>query len=366
MTRVMTGSDIVAPARALRWRGRIPQKYIIIGVTFLVVAYFTAAGSSYSIYIVDTILLSAIGAMALDLLMGTGGQVSIGNAGFLAGGSFATVWASRAGVPFPLDVIVAGIVCAAGGLVVGLPALRIRGMYLALATLAAFYLADFIGQEYQTDTVGAAGFFLKPIFTGTIGQQSASWAWLLFGVVAATMILISWLRGGRSGRAWRMIRDHEVAASAMGIPVARYKLMLFTITSAVIGVQGGLTAHFTGSVSYDSFTLTLSISVIAMILIGGLDSQAGPLIGAVAVTIMPVFLPDIIGLFVSSSNASQDASNYSEVVYGLLIMIFMIKAPAGLAGMFRALGRRVLSSRKAPAASPHSTGAPMSGAEPGP
>jgi branched-chain amino acid transport system permease protein len=343
MTRVLTGRESVAPARAFDWRGLIQQKYIIILVTFLVVAYFTAAGSSYSIFVLDTILLSAIGALALDLLMGTGGQVSIGNAAFLAGGAFATVSASRAGAPFPLDVIIAGIVCAAGGLVVGLPALRIRGMYLALATLAAFYLADFIGQKYQGDTVGAAGFFLKPVFTGTIGQQSASWAWLLFGVVVATMILISWLRSGRSGRAWRMIRDHEIAASAMGIPVARYKLLLFTVTSAIIGIQGGLTAHFTSSVTYDSFTLTLSISVIAMILIGGLDSLAGPLIGAVVVTLMPVILPDVIGLFVSSSNASQDASNYSEVLYGLLIMVFMIKAPRGLAGLLGAGGRKALS-----------------------
>jgi branched-chain amino acid transport system permease protein len=343
MTSVLTDRESAAPARAFDWRGLIQQKYVIIGVTFLVVAYFTAVGSSYAIFVLDTILLSAIGAMALDLLMGTGGQVSIGNAAFLAGGAFATVWASRAGVPFPFDVIIAGIVCAVGGLIVGLPALRIRGMYLALATLAAFYLADFIGQKYQSDTVGAAGFLLKPLFTGTIGQQSASWAWLLFGVVAATMILISWLRSGRSGRAWRMIRDHEVAASAMGIPVARYKLLLFTITSAIIGIQGGLTAHFTGSVSYDSFTLTLSISVVAMILIGGLDSVTGPLIGAAVVTLMPVYLPDVIGLFVSSSNASQDASNYSEILYGLLIMVFMIKAPTGLAGLFQAGGRKVLS-----------------------
>ena len=351
MTSVLTDRESAAPARAFDWRGLVQQKYVIIGVTFLVVAYFTAVGSSYAIFVLDTILLSAIGAMALDLPMGTGGQVSIGNAAFLAGGAFATVWASRAGVPFPFDVIIAGIVCAVGGLIVGLPALRIRGMYLALATLAAFYLADFIGQKYQSDTVGAAGFLLKPLFTGTIGQQSASWAWLLFGVVAVTMILISWLRSGRSGRAWRMIRDHEVAASAMGIPVARYKLLLFTITSAIIGIQGGLTAHFTGSVSYDSFTLTLSISVVAMILIGGLDSVAGPLIGAAVVTLMPVYLPDVIGLFVSSSNASQDASNYSEILYGLLIMVFMIKAPTGLAGLFRAGGRTVLARWNASRAS---------------
>jgi branched-chain amino acid transport system permease protein len=340
MARAITGAGGVARVGAFNWRRLIQEKYIIIAVAFIVVAYFTANGTSYSIYIVDTILLAAIGAMALDLLMGTGGQVSIGNAAFLAGGTFATVWASRTGIPFPLDVIFGGVICAVAGLIVGLPALRIRGMYLALATLAAFYLATFIGEKYQEDAVGAGGFFLKPVFTGTLGQQSARWAWLLFGVVVATMIVVGWLRSGRSGRAWRMIRDHEVAASAMGIPVARYKLSLFSISSAIIGIQGGLLAHFTGVVTYDTFTLSLSISAIAMILIGGLDSQAGPLIGALIVTTMPIFVPDLINAFASSSNASQEASNYSEVVYGLLIMVFMIRAPKGLVGIIAALARR--------------------------
>ena len=163
MTSAITGTGSAVPARALDWRSLIKQRYLIIAIAFIAVAIITAGGSSYSTYIVDTILLAAIGAMALDLLMGTGGQVSIGNVAFLAGGAFATVWASRAGVPFPFDVIIGALACAAFGFLVGLPALRIRGMYLALATLAAFYLADFVGQVYQNDTVGAAGFFLKPV-----------------------------------------------------------------------------------------------------------------------------------------------------------------------------------------------------------
>jgi branched-chain amino acid transport system permease protein len=344
MTRAMADTGAAA-ARAFDWRSLVQQKYLLIVVAAVVVAFATADASSYSIYLVDTILLAAIGALALDLLMGTGGQVSIGNAAFLAAGAYATVWASRAGAPFPLDVIIGGLACAAGGFLVGLPALRIRGMYLALATLAAFYLANFVALKYQDHAVGAAGFFLKPVFVGTILVQTISWAWLLLGVLAATIIVISWLRTGRSGRAWRMIRDHEVAASMMGIPVARYKLILFVISSAIIGVQGGLTARFTGSVAYDGFTLSLSISVIAMILIGGLDSQAGPLIGAAVVTLLPIFVPDLIDTFVSSSTAAQDASGYAEIVYGVLIMIFMISAPKGLAGLIHALGRKVLSAR---------------------
>ena len=321
--------------------GRLYQPtYLLIGIMVVVAAFVTANGTSYSIYVLDTVLLAAIGAIGLDLLMGTGGQVSIGNAAFLATGAFATVWASRAGVAFPLDVIIGGLACAVSGLIVGLPALRIRGMYLALSTLAAFYIAQFVGQKYQTDAVGAAGFLMKPVFAGSISQQSARWAWLLVAVLGVVIVAVSWLRVGRSGRAWRMIRDHEVAASMMGIPVARYKLVLFVISSAIVGIQGGLTARFATAVSYDGFTLALSISAVAMILIGGLDSQAGPLIGAALVTTLPIFVPDIVNAFVSSSNATKDAGSYAEIVYGALIMVFIIAAPKGLSGFLHATARR--------------------------
>lgn len=343
---IHTISDISAPlARPPLWRNPLWQRYFGIIVAFVVVALVTTVGSSYSIYVVDTILLAAIGALALDLLMGTGGQVSIGNAAFLCVGAYVTVWAGRLGVPFPFDVIIGGFACAIGGFVVGLPALRIRGMYLALATLAACYLAQFAALKYQKATVGDAGFFLRPIFTGTIARQSASWAWLLLAVLAGTIVLVGWLRGGRSGRGWRMIRDHELAAATMGIPVSRYKLVLFVITSAIIGVQGGLTARFTGSVSYEGYALPLSISVIAMILIGGLDTQAGPLIGAAVVTLLPITVPDLINLVVTSPGAAQHASGYAQIVYGAMVVIFVIAAPKGLAGLVPALLRKARPER---------------------
>jgi branched-chain amino acid transport system permease protein len=350
-SRLRGDAGFVGPMRA----GSILRlNAFLIAVIVLVVAFYTATGTSYAIYLVDSILLASIGAIALDLLMGTGGQVSIGNSAFLATGAFTTVWASRAGVSFPFDVVVGAFACAIGGLIVGLPALRIRGMYLALATLAAFYIATFIGTEYQTNTVGAGGFFLKPVFSGTLSQQHARWAWLLTAVLAATIVLAAWLRSGRSGRAWRMIRDHEVAASMMGIPVARYKLLLFIISSVLIGIQGGLFAHFTSSVSADGYTLNASIAVIAMILIGGLDSRAGPLIGALIVTMLPIVVPDILDTLVSANTASNDAAGYAQVVYGSLIMIFIIAAPQGTVGLLGALRRRsmALIKRSSPVKSP--------------
>jgi branched-chain amino acid transport system permease protein len=338
--RFRTGAGHVGTVRA----GSVLRlNAFLIAVIVVVVAFYTATGTSYSIYLVDTVLLAAIGAIALDLLMGTGGQVSIGNSAFLAAGAFTTVWASRAGVSFPFDVVVGALACAVGGFIVGLPALRIRGMYLALATLAAFYIATFLGTKYQTNAVGAGGFFLKPVFSGTLSQQHARWAWVLTAVLAATIILATWLRSGRSGRAWRMIRDHEVAASMMGIPVARYKLILFIISSMLIGIEGGLFAHFTSSVSADAYTLNASISVIAMILIGGLDSQAGPLIGALIVTMLPIVVPNILDVLVSANTATNDAAGYAEVIYGALIMIFIIAAPQGIVGLLGALRGRSMA-----------------------
>lgn len=329
---------------------RFRLTYLLITVILVAVLVYALTGSSYDVYVLDTIMLAAVGAVALDLIMGTGGQVSIGNAAFLAAGAFSAVWALRAGILFPFNVIVSAGVCAIAGLIVGLPALRIRGMYLALATLAAFYIAQFVGETYQSHTVGAGGFILSPVFTGTLAQQQATWAWVLGGVLTVTIVVAGWLRTGRSGRAWRMIRDHEVAAAIMGIPVARYKLVLFVITSAVIGVEGGLLAEFTGSVTSSTYTLASSISVIAMILIGGLDSQAGPLIGAFVVTMLPLVVPDITGLVIGNSSVNVDAGGYAEIVYGVLIMVFIIGAPQGISGLIQSLGQRAVARLRPPRA----------------
>ena len=312
-------------------------------LVFAVVAFYTTNGSSYSVYVLDTVMLAAIGAFALDLLMGTGGQVSIGNAAFLAVGAYTTAWAVQFGIAFPFDVILGGAMSGLVGLIVGIPALRIRGMYLALATLAAFYIVGFIVLQYQSKKAGAAGFFLPPVFPGNIARQQATWAWLLAGILAVTMVVMSWLRSGRSGRAWRMIREHELASSIMGIPVARYKLILFAISSAIIGIQGGLTARVTGSVTHESFTLALSISAVAMILIGGLDTQAGPLVGATVIVTLPLLVPQVVEIFASSPGVSADAGGYAEIDYGVLIVVFIVGAPKGLSGLVGKLGHALLS-----------------------
>lgn len=333
---------------------RTPRPHLttigIIAAATAAVAYYSSVGSSFAIYMVGTVLLACIGAIALGLLMGTAGQVSIGNSAFLAAGGYAAVWALRADISFPFDVAFAAVVCAGVGVLVGLPALRIRGIYLALATLAAYYVVLFLVTEYQGNEVGSGAFLVDPVFEGTPAERNQTWIWVLLAVVACCLVLATWLRTGRSGRAWRMIRDHEVAAPTMGIPVARYKLLAFVISSAMIGVQGALTVHFVGSLTHETFSLNMAIAYIAMILIGGADSQAGPLLGAVLVTTMPTFVPEMLSALVGDAVSPADSAAYAQIAYGVLLILFIVYAPRGINGWFVGLAgwvkRRVAGRSK--------------------
>lgn len=325
--------DLSSPVSAKNpiWK-RVNSTAVLVGIMALLVLYYTSMGSRFSVYLLNSILLACIGAMALGLLMGTGGQVSIGNSAFLAAGGFAAVFADRNSLPFPLAVIFAMVVCAAVGLLVGLPALRIRGIYLALATLAAFYVVLFVVTEYQRHTVGSGAFLLAPQF-GTQGdQRGRNWSWVLLAIITVTLLVVTWLRSGRTGRAWRMIRDHEVAAPLMGIRVARFKLIAFVVSSALVGMQGALTVYFIGSLSYEAFNLGLAVSYIAMILIGGSDSQAGPLIGAAIVIGMPAFVPDLVNGVAGGSINPLHVAAYSQIMYGVLIIVFIVFSPRGVNG----------------------------------
>lgn len=298
----------------------------------LAVALFNLFGGSYAIFLCNLMLLASIGAIGLNLLMGTAGQVSIGNAAFLTAGAFTTVWCERSGIRFPFDLGVAMLTAGLFGAVVGLPALRIKGIYLILATMAAHFLALFLAEKYQFAVVGSAGFTVDSVMRlGSLTSNQRGWSALLLVVLLVVMICTTWLQHGRTGRAWRMIRDREDAAPALGIPTARYKLTAFVISSAIIGLQGALSAHFSGNVSSESFPLTVAIAAIAMILIGGLGSIAGSVIGAAIVTVLPFVTPPIVE-FLLGSAANQHAARISLILYGVLIIFFIGYARDGVKG----------------------------------
>jgi branched-chain amino acid transport system permease protein len=342
------GTSDTAPAAAppirhgAPWRRIRPVWYGIVVIAALTALFTTGAPLQTYLFTFNACLLAVFGAVALNLLLGTAGLVSIGNSAFLAVGAFGALIVSRWDIPFPLDIVAGGLIAGAIGVVIGLPALRLRGLYLALATLSAFFIVDYFANQYQRSAPGGGdgGFVLSPTYQskGLVGAQQY-WAWTLFILVAVLLLVMGRLVGERSGRAWRMIRDHETAAHALGIRVVRYKLLAFALSSAIIGVQGALAMHLTGSLSSDQFTLELAISYIAMVLIGGLDSIAGAVIGAVIVTALPIITPKILTYVIGSQQATAHGAAIAESIYGLLVIILVSSSSRGLVGAWHNLWR---------------------------
>jgi branched-chain amino acid transport system permease protein len=347
---VASNAAAIGRERVLDRLRRVPVRPAWYGVAALAVitAYYVAEGSSFHLFLLNTCLLAAIGAIALNLLMGTAGLVSIGNSAFLAVGAFSAVFAIKSGVPFPGDLVLGALVAAAAGIVIGLPALRLRGLHLALATLAGFFIVQYFATLYQSKGRGggSGGFFVPVLFQSqgfTGGQQY--WAWTLLVIVALLVLAATRLSAERSGRAWRVIRDHEIVAHTLGIPVTRYKMIAFALSSALIGFQGALAAHLSGSVSVDQYTLALAIAYIAMVLIGGLDSVLGAVIGAFLVTALPTVMPILMTSVLGRLPIASQGPAVAEILYGVLVIVFITSSPQGIVGLLRNIRRsRLLSA----------------------
>jgi branched-chain amino acid transport system permease protein len=329
-------------AAALGQVRRVPTVAFGVALLAAITAYYATEASSFHLFVLNTCLLAVIGAVALNLLMGTAGLVSIGNSAFMAVGAFTAVFVTKLGLPFPIDVAAAALAAALVGLVIGLPALRLRGLHLALATLAGFFIVSYFANLYQSKGKGggSGGFFIPVLFQnqGFVGGQQY-WAWTLLVVVVLLIIATTRLSRNKSGRAWRMIRDHEIVAHTLAIPVTRYKMLAFALSSALIGFQGALAAHLNGSVTVDQFTLGVAIAYIAMVLIGGLDSVLGAVIGAFLVTALPTLVPLVITAVVGPLKQASQGPALAEIIYGLLVIVFITSSPNGIVGLLRNLTR---------------------------
>lgn len=288
--------------------------------------------SSYTVLVLNTALLACIGALALNLLMGTAGQISIGNAAFLALGAFGAVFAQRAGWAFPVDVVFGTAVAALGGLVVAIPALRIRGLYLALVSLAATFIVAYVAHSYQSSAVGEGAFIIEPVFRGGLLKAQQMWTWTLLPIVAVVIVMVSVLMRGKSGRTLRLIRDHEVVAGVVGVRVAGYKFGVFAFTSGLIGMQGALSVHLLGSLSSTTFTLVVAISYVAMVFIGGIDTLWGPVIGAFVVIGLPLLIPQVFGVFGGADSFEKYVPQLTQIIYGGLVIVFATAVQGGLVG----------------------------------
>jgi branched-chain amino acid transport system permease protein len=298
--------------------------------------------SSYWLALIIQIAYYGIAAIGLNILVGLTGQISLGHSAFFGFGAFASAYfSSKLGIPVFFSIPLAGLATALLGVVVGLPAGRLKGLYLAIATLASqFVLQDFFGRA-EWFAGGASGANAGPftIFGYKLTGDRYYYYVVLFYLVIMAVLAANLMRT-RDGRAMVAVRDHYLSAEIMGINLAYYRILAFAISSFYAGIGGALMAHYTGFVSAEAFDLLLSINFLAMIIIGGLGSVMGSILGAVFILVLPEVMlaavQKIQSLGIGQGAAFNEGLAYlKEMAIGLAIVLFLIFEPDGLAARWR-------------------------------
>jgi branched-chain amino acid transport system permease protein len=293
--------------------------------------------SNYRVFQFTLALVYAIALLGLNMLTGYNGQISLGHGAFYAIGAYtAAILMDKFGVPYWLTVPVAGAVCLVAGFLFGLPALRLEGVYLALATFALAVampqLLKYKGLEAWTG--GVQGIVIvKPDAPPWTGLSQDQWLYFVVLAFALALFAIGWnLLRGRIGRAMVAIRDQPIAARAMGVNTAMVKSMTFGVSAMYTGIAGALGAIVIQFVAPDSFSFFLSISLVVGVVIGGLASISGAIYGGIFIQ----FIPNI---------ADQISKAAPWAIYGIFLIVFMYVMPTGVAGFLRILAGRLRRRR---------------------
>jgi branched-chain amino acid transport system permease protein len=305
----------------------------------LAAAFIPLAAGDYWLYLLTLTGAYGVVALGLNLLTGLSGQISLGHAGFFAIGAYvATIATEKYGIPYPFA---AAMAVAAGwlvGLVIGFPAVRLRGLYLAIATLAfgigveraIYHFKDLTGGPYGL-AVGA------PTIFGYAFNSPTKLYYLVLVIVVLSVLFLSNVVNSRPGRMLVAMRDSQLAASCMGINVARLKVLAFAVSAAFAALGGVLYAPIINFISVEHFTLWLSITFISMIVVGGLNSITGSFLGAAFVVLVPELL--------------RGFGAYHQIIYGLAMIVVFVFWPRGLVGIAALLaGRASGAERVAPKA----------------
>jgi len=301
---------------------------------------FPFMASDYWLYLACLVSINMAGATGLNILTGYTGLVSLGQAAFMGLGAYTVaIVQARWGTPVLFNLLAGGLVAMLGGIVVGLPSLRVKGLYLAIATIAASFIAHFLFANLKL-TGGTAGLTLQPATVfGVALDTSFRLYWVIVPVTLLMLLGAANLFRTRIGRAFIAIRDRDISAEVLGIPLLRYKLLSFGLSSFYAGVAGGLWAYFFRVVTPESFPLLMSIFFLAAIIVGGMGSILGGILGAVFMTMVPELLKLIVDLLPGGSELAVFLSPVRTMVFGLLIIVFLVFEPQGLAEMWRRLRR---------------------------
>jgi branched-chain amino acid transport system permease protein len=339
---------ILARPKMLGRALRGPATYIYGVVAAAIIIEFFV-GSSYDLFLASTVVVYAIAAIGQDWLIGKAGQISIGGAAFLGVGSYTTAFTRHTPLHyFPVPIILSMVVGAFFGLIVAIPALRVSGLYLVLTTLAFQQIFAFWAQDYQGEKAG----FYPPAMR--LGGWNLAGSRASFLVVIVCLLLVILALGNlyrfAPGNIWRAIHEDPLATGVIGINVEKWRLLAFVGSSAVTALAGSLFAYLIGLVAYSTYTLTLGISLVVMVFLGGVGSPIGVLIGAAAITYLPVGLQHAANLAPQGSSLNNwltsNQGTVETLVYGVVLVAILLFEPDGLAGIGRRIVRRLGRGRR--------------------
>ncbi|UCF31273.1 MAG: branched-chain amino acid ABC transporter permease [bacterium] len=299
-----------------------------------------AALRTNTLYLMNLIGIYIIGAHGLNILTGFTGQISLGHGAFMGVGAYSSaILTVKLGIPFWFSLPLAGLITALVGMVFGIPSLRLKGLYLAIATMAAQFIIEYGMRNWTGLTGGSTGMVVSsPSLFGFAIDSDRSYYYLIYTIVIGATIYTKNLTRTRPGRAFVAIRDRYLAAEVIGVNVWLYRILSFGVSSFMVGIAGSLWAHYVLVVNDEAFGIWLSVQYLAMIIIGGMGHVLGAIYGAIFMTLLPILLripehaltqvyPGIFAIFQS----------LTEGVFGLIIILFLIFEPDGLAARWHTI-----------------------------
>ncbi|UYV35746.1 branched-chain amino acid ABC transporter permease [Rhodobacteraceae bacterium D3-12] len=316
---------------------RLQRIWIVIALAILLLAplYF----DFYGLSLITLMIITAIGAMGLNVLTGWTGLISLGQTAFMVLGAYAYAITTESWGWSPLaGFALAGIVPAFASVLVGVPSLRLTGLYLAVTTLASAFIVNHLVLEFDGLTNGSSGIFVnRPTIMGFSFDSDQKFYYLCAAFGIFTILACLNLRRSRIGRAWIAIRDNDNAARVMGIDLRTYKLFAFITSSFIVGISGALYGIFLSFVTVDGFPFLLAIEALAILIVGGIGSIAGAILGAIFLVALPEVSSMVFSLLGDSTQGmfSTSAHEIKGLLYGLVIILFLRLQPHGLMGLWQ-------------------------------
>lgn len=317
----------------------VQRARLIAVLAFMLI--FPWIASRYGLTLANQIMIFGIAAVGLNILVGFTGQISIGHAAFVGVGAYtAGLLSTRADMAFPFTIPFAMLMAGAVGLIFGLPSARLKGLYLAISTLAAQEIVIWALKHINLvfPEVGES-ISLRPTsaFEQALasGNRDFNYYWVLAVCLVLTVIFTVNLMRSRMGRAFIAVRDQDIAAKVIGVDINRAKLQAFALSSMIGGLAGALIAHYRGVISFERFTVETSISILSMLIIGGLGRVSGSLFGAAFVVLLPALLTNLGQALGAGGGSFEGIIPYVQLgAFGLAIILFLILEPEGIAKMW--------------------------------